>query len=127
MYILDTDVCIQYMKNEKEVVERIRKEQELHISVVTLAELFYGIYNSKNINKHKKALFDFLAGVSVIEINFFIADSFGKLKSDLRRKGRLVGDFDILIAVCALVYDSILITRNVRHYQDADNLKIQSV
>lgn len=127
MYLLDTDICIQFMKNEKEVVNTIRGLENIHISVVTLAELFYGIYNSKNLDKHKRTLTDFLTNIFILNTNFSIANYFGKIKSKLKNKGILIGDFDILNAAFALTYDLVLITRNLKHYNNIKGIKIKTI
>jgi len=115
------------MKNEQVIVNVIRKIKDPYISIITLSELFYGIYNSKNTKKHKKALVQFLSGVHTLDTNFPIANNFGKIKSKLRNKGTLVGDFDIINASFALTYDLILITRNTKHYKNIEGINIKTL
>ena len=50
------------------------------------------------------------------------ADRFGKIKADLRRKGEIIGDFDILIASVALTHDAILVTNNTAHFERISGL-----
>ena len=127
MYLLDTDICIQFMKNEGKVVSFIRRLDNPSISIITLAELFYGIYNLKNAEKHKKALADFLSGVSILNAEFSVANNFGRIKSILKNKGKLSGDFDILNAAFALTYGLTLITRNLSHYYNIEGVNAMSV
>lgn len=127
MYLIDTDICIQFMRNEKKVVDFIAKLDNLNISISTLAELFFGIYNSKNLEKHKKTLANFLSNISILNVDFSIANNFGKIKSKLKNKGTLVGDFDILNAAFALIYDFTLITRNIKHYKNIEEIKIKTI
>ncbi len=48
---------------------------------------------------------------------------FARIRGDLRQRGQLIGDPDILIATTALYYDLILLTRNKKHYQRIPLLK----
>ena len=127
MYLLDTDVCIQFMKKDEAVVNMVRAIKEINISVVTLAELFYGVYSSKNREKHMKSLGDFLSGVDILNAELPVAVNFGTIKSELRAKGKLAGDFDIMNGAFARAYGLTLITRNIRHYKPIRGIRIEPV
>ncbi len=127
MYLLDTYICIEFLRGDRLAIDFIKGLNEAHISVITLAELFYGIYNSKNLRKHKEALANFLTNASILNANFSVSNSFGKIKSELKNKGSFIGDFDIMNAAFALAYDFVLVTRNVKHYSKVDQLKIQTI
>ncbi len=127
MYLLDTDICIEFMRNEEKVVNEIKRLKDLHISIISLAELFYGIYNSKNLDKHKKNLVLFLQDISILESRFSVANNFGMIKSKLKKKGTLVGDFDILNGAFALTYGLTLITRNIKHYKNIEKIRIKTI
>jgi len=124
MYLIDTDICIQYMRKDKKVVDRISQLNDLNISIITLCELFYGIFNSKNTPKHKKTLANFLSNVFILNTDFSTAYSFGRIKSTLKNKGRFSGDFDMINAAFAQVYDLTIITRNIKHYDKIKGVKI---
>lgn len=127
MYLIDTDICIQFMRGEKKVVNFLVRLDNINISIVTLAELFFGIYNSKNMGKHKKTLSNFLSNVSILNVNFAVAHNFGKIKSKLKNTGTLIGDFDILNAAFVLTYDFTLITKNISHYEKVRRIKIKKI
>lgn len=127
MYLIDTDICIQFMRNEKNVVDLISRLDNINISIITLSELFFGIYNSKNVERHKKALADFLTNVSVLNVDFSVANNFGKIKAKLKNKGAFIGNFDMINAAFALIYDFVLITRNIKHYEKIEGIKIKTI
>jgi tRNA(fMet)-specific endonuclease VapC len=60
------------------------------------------------------------------EINEEAADLFGKIKTDLRRSGQMIEDFDILIASITLTYGGILVTNNVNHFKKIGGLNYES-
>ena len=49
---------------------------------------------------------------------------FARMRSELRRQGNLIPDFDLLIAATALEHDLILMTRNTRHFARIAGLRL---
>ena len=47
---------------------------------------------------------------------------FGQTRSELRRRGQLIPDLDLLIAATAVHHELILMTRNVRHFARVPDL-----
>jgi tRNA(fMet)-specific endonuclease VapC len=49
-YLLDTNICIYYMKGMHNLDKKFKsvKVENCYISEITLAELKYGVENSKN-------------------------------------------------------------------------------
>lgn len=127
MYVLDTDISIDYLKGNQEVVERILGISDIFLTPVTIAELFYGIYRSNKPEKHKAKLLNFLEGVYVLGIDIDVCEIFGKIKAKLMREGKITGDFDIMIASICIANNCHLITKNIKHYQGIEELKIESI
>lgn len=127
-YLLDTDWIIQSLKGIPIITEKIKKLREdgLSISIVSIAEIYEGIFGSKEPDKHEMIFKEFLTGVEVIEISEDMCKKFGELRNELRKKGELIGDFDLLIASAALVQNLTLVTGNVKHYERIKGLKIKS-
>jgi tRNA(fMet)-specific endonuclease VapC len=71
----------------------------LALSVVSLAELYEGVYHSRNPEGNEHALQDFLTDVEVIGLDDAVCKVFGRERGTLRKQGKAVGDFDLLIAV----------------------------
>ncbi|MDP7180336.1 MAG: type II toxin-antitoxin system VapC family toxin [Candidatus Woesearchaeota archaeon] len=127
MYLVDTDVCIDFMRGKEQVVRNLTRLPNIMISSITLAELFFGIYKSNNPTKHKKRLGNFLENVTMLDVTFPIAYNFGKIKSQLSKKGKLIGDFDIMNGSFALTYEMPIITNNVKHYNKIEGITIKSI
>ncbi|MBI4493912.1 MAG: type II toxin-antitoxin system VapC family toxin [Chloroflexi bacterium] len=49
---------------------------------------------------------------------------FARIRGQLRRSGRVVGDPDLLIAATALHHHLILVTRNLRDFSRIPDLKL---
>ncbi len=127
-YLVDTDWIIHGLHGkEKEVTKLLElKKEGLAISVISLAELYEGVYGSADPVSNERVLKDFLTGVTVLEINEEISKKFGEQRAKLRKQGKLIGDFDLLIASTSLCYNLTLLTYNINEFERVENLKIFS-
>jgi len=124
-YLLDTDVLVNHLRGK----ESLSSEILMHgaaISIITLAELLYGVYKSDNPDKSLRKLEEDLEllELPVENLNEVIVAEFGKIKTDLEIKGSRLEDFDLLIAACAITKGMTLVTRNVKHFQRISGLKL---
>lgn len=69
----------------------------------------------------------FLDGITVMPIDEEVCDLFGRERGKLRQQGRLIGDFDLLIAATCLRYDLTVCTNNRRHFEVVEGVRIVSV
>ena len=127
-YLIDTDWVIHYLNGHKGIMEKLEslKEEGLAISVISLAELYEGVYYSTKPDADEAALNDFLTDISIFGIENEICKLFGKERGKLRKAKKMVGDFDLLIASTCLYYDLTLLTNNKKHYKMVDALKLLS-
>ncbi|MDI6763472.1 MAG: type II toxin-antitoxin system VapC family toxin [Thermodesulfobacteriota bacterium] len=128
-YLIDTDWIIHYLNGSRNIVAKLRSLEKdgLTISVISLAELYEGIYYSTNPDGNERALNDFLSGVSVIGVEDVICRLFGKERGRLRQAKKMIGDFDLLIASTCLHHNLTLLTNNRKHYKMVEGLKILSL
>jgi tRNA(fMet)-specific endonuclease VapC len=61
-YLLDTNICIYFIKGQFELNKKIAEvgEQNCFISEITVAELKYGVENSKTIEVMRKIVEAFI-------------------------------------------------------------------
>jgi predicted nucleic acid-binding protein len=84
-------------------------------SVISVAELYEGIHGSMDYEESLKVLEDFLEGVSIINLDMEVCNIFGRERNKLRKTGKIIGDFDLLIASICLRHKLILLTNNKDH------------
>lgn len=127
-YLLDTDWIINALNGRQPVAEKIKglRNEGLTISMISVAEIYEGIFGSRNPEKHETDFKNFLTGVTVLEITEDVCKKFGEIRNNLRKKGQLIGEFDLLIASSALVNNLTLLTGNVKHYERIGGLKTKS-
>lgn len=129
IYIFDTDTSIYWLKGKEQIRSKVLQvgPDNLRITIVTLAELNFGAYNSQRQDQNLNHLRDFFTKVRVLHLNEEAADKFGQVKAALRRSGEIIEDFDILIAAITLVQqDAILVTNNTNHFQRIPGLRFEN-
>ena len=128
MYLLDTNTCI-FLKNKKpeHVLDRLRSaiEDGVFLSSVSVAEMQFGVYSSRNIEKNRIALTEFCAPFDILDFDDCDAEEFGKIRSDLKRRGKIIGPYDMLIAAQALTRDLILVTNNTDAFSGVSGLRLE--
>ena len=126
-YMLDTNICIFLKKNRTDVVNMYKQNDPLGIAVssIALSELLFGVYNSANFTHNSENLLRFLLGIEVIAYGGNAAAENGKIRADLRRKGNLIGEMDMLIAAHAKAENLILVTNNTREFERVKELTIE--
>lgn len=127
-YLLDTDTCIYWLRNRQSVRERVREVgwNQITICVITVAELYYGAYNSARVTENLARAEFFIHNLPVLPLNDIGLRRFGELKAELRRIGQPIADFDLLIASVALAAGYILVTNNTRHYERITGLQLEN-
>lgn len=127
-YILDTDICIYWLKGKEELRKKVEQigTDNLKITIITLAELKYGAYNSQKVQENLQKIKNFLAKVKVLQLDNAAAKYFGKIKSELRKNGKLIEDFDILIGSIVLSHGGVLVTNNIEHFKRISGLNYEN-
>ncbi len=127
-YLIDADWVINHLRGSERVSGKLEELAAwgLALSIVSLAELYEGIYRSTNPEKAEESLNRFLTAVTVLGINGAICRTFGRERARLRKEGQLIGDFDLLIASTCLHHDLILLTGNVREFKRVEGIKLLS-
>ena len=127
MYVLDTDIAVEYLRGNETVVERLWKLSEIGMTMITVAELFYGVCRSQNTKKHEAKLKDMIDGANLLGIDELSCRVFGAMKAKVNEKGKSVDDFDVMIASICIANDCTLITRNLRHFKEFEGLRIETI
>lgn len=126
MRILDTDVCIEILRGNRQVIRRHRETADTVATTwVTAAELFYGASRSTAPDHNRHLTGRLLTILDIVGLDRPAVEKFGDLKFDLEAAGRRLADFDLLIAATALSHGAILVTGNRRHYDRVADLQLE--
>jgi|ERR1043165_3261910 tRNA(fMet)-specific endonuclease VapC len=90
----------------------------------TVAELLVGVERSRDAEREARRVAAALTGLDILEFDQAGAASFARIKADLLRTGRPVGDLDILIGATALAHGETMVTRNSRDFDGMPGLRV---
>ena len=125
-YLLDTNVCIELLRGDKEVRKHIEEvgPQNCRISEITVAELYYGASKSTRSFEKKQDIRFLLELFDLVLISPALSE-YGEIKSFLEEKGSRLDEFDLLIGATALEGGFILVTNNTAHLSRIPGLKLE--
>lgn len=130
-YMVDTNILSEVVrkKPDAKVLARLRgtPAESVYTSAVCVMELRYG---SSRHPRHRdlwaRIERDVIARVQVIPIGVREAERAGIVLAALSSAGVPIGIEDTLIGSSALVHDMTLVTRNVRHFNRIEGLRVES-
>ena len=124
-YLLDTDICIELIKHNERVLDKVEAvgEENCFVTDITIAELFFGAA--------KSARPDHFDDVDNILQSFDLKPLlpslrlYGENKALLEDQGRMIGEFDLLIGSCAVYHNLIMVTSNLKHFNHIPNIQLE--
>jgi tRNA(fMet)-specific endonuclease VapC len=129
MVCLDTAFLADlFRKNpaaEKKLEELVAARKEISITVMTVAELYYGAYKSSRLEEEKAKVEQIKRRFLILEMNESGAQKFGELLSVLEKSGKKISDRDVLIAAIAISKgESTIVTRNEKDFSRISELSV---
>jgi len=128
VYLLDTNICIFLIKKKNPIlIEKLKKyyNRGIFISSLTLAELEFGVENSDHKEKNRLSLIEFLTIFEILNFEQKDTQSYGMIKSDLRKSGKIIGAIDELLAAQAISRNLIFVTNKTKEFERINNLRIE--
>ena len=98
-HLIDTDWVIHHLNGHAAIQQRLQDLQPegLGLSVVALAEVYEGVFYSRNPAQSERGLNDFLQSVTIVGIDEATTKIFGRERGRLRAAGMLIGDMEICL------------------------------
>ncbi|MCD8091589.1 MAG: type II toxin-antitoxin system VapC family toxin [Bacteroides sp.] len=126
-YLLDTNICIFFLQGKYDVSARIEEigRKNCYISEITVGELLYGAACSNKKEKHLAQVKELISLFVVLPI-YPILPLFADSKAELRKQGKLIDDFDLLIGATAVANKMVLVSENVKHLSRIPNIKTEN-
>ena len=127
--ILDTSFIIDLMRNDQESIKKIAglKKTSTNLMSTTLSvfEIWQGIEDLESEEKKDKIV-KFLSSIGFLTLDVASAKKAGTIYAKLRRNGIDIGAVDSLIGAIALLHNQTILTRNVKHFNRIEDLKVES-
>ncbi|HUO10954.1 MAG TPA: type II toxin-antitoxin system VapC family toxin [Phycisphaerae bacterium] len=125
-FVIDTDTCSAYLKaNRAASAKFMQYAGGLHISTLSVSELFAWVDRANSPPKRREKLLELLDGMYILPLDFTLARYAGTLRAGLLDEGVVVPHIDLLIGATSLYHNFTLVTHNVRDYALIPNLRIQ--
>ena len=126
-YMLDTNLCIRVLRDRPpELRERFNSEAEsLCISTIVFYELLYGAEKSARPEHNRREVEQFAARLELLAFDSEAAAHAGNIRSDLERKGQVIGGYDLLIAGHARSRGLIVVTGNLKEFRCVEGLRCE--
>ena len=126
-YLLDTNICIYFFKGKFDLATKIEKIgiENCAISEITLAELTFGAENSARPKENLAIIDQFVEFVTILPILDAIP-LYAKEKARLRKSGKMISDFDLLIGCTAIANNLIMVTENTREFERIKGITIEN-
>jgi tRNA(fMet)-specific endonuclease VapC len=126
--MLDTDITSYIFAHRAEKARRrflALSPADVGISAITAGELAFG----RQINpseRNRRAVERALEAVVIVPFDHAAAQVYGEVRSDLQRRGVLIGPHDMLIAAHAISLDIPLATNNLREFRRVPGLRVEN-
>lgn len=131
-YLLDTNILIDFLNEVPSVVEKIILvgTRQCCISVISLHELYYGAQLARE--KKEEYYYKELEKINTLLEYFKVltlktnGEEYAHIKYALRKKGKPVDEFDMLIAAHAVSEGLTVVTDNLKHFQNMPDVKVEN-
>ncbi|MGD0898612.1 MAG: type II toxin-antitoxin system VapC family toxin [Thermoguttaceae bacterium] len=137
MYLLDTDILSLLHLGHARVgrhKERVDPHRVVGTTIVTKVQILRARYDfvlkaadGEELLRAQHWLYrseSLLSQITIVPLSDDAATEFDRLRRDARL--RKIGRADLLIACIALANRATLVTRNLRHFQQVPNLKLEN-
>ena len=124
-YLLDTNVVIDILRNDRIVEKRYRLETLKRSNIFTCPIVYYEVVRGFKIVRAARRLKDFLNLCEkwiMLPFDMRVTEKAIDIYAQLH-KGQMIEDNDIYIAAIAMVNNCTLVTANVRHFSRVEGLR----
>lgn len=128
-YLVDTDWIVHALHGNRAIIRRLEELtiEGVGISIISVAELYQGVFYSNDPHENELRLEEFLSGYDVIHLDDDICREFARARGRLKSIGTPIADMDLFIGCTALRHDLVLLSNNRRHFQRLEGLNVISV
>jgi tRNA(fMet)-specific endonuclease VapC len=120
LHMLDTDTASYLIKGKSTAIETKLTTlipSMVCISVMTRAELLYGLKRLPSDHRLHLAVRQFIKIIRILPWDVESADWYAEIRHQLVRSGQPIGEMDMMIAAHSLSAGAVLVTNNIRHYE----------
>lgn len=127
MVCVDSDVLINFLRNDRKTVsliENLKSEEKILLTTsINSFELLKGIPAFSKVDK--VIVSEFLNNFKILDFNLESSRKAAEIFSKLKAEGNTIDIADIMIASIVITNGETLLTGNVRHFERINELKLR--
>ena len=127
-YLLDTCTISYFIRGDANAMANLKNcaPHLIHVSSISIMEIEYGLLlNPIYGSKIRSIISKFLDNVCILPYAANDAFISATLRAGLKKNGRPVGAYDLLLAGTAINHNLILVTSNTKEFSHIPSLKLQ--
>ncbi len=125
MIVVDTDVIIDFFRDISPAVNvfaELISSGKAALTSISVFELYAGIEGAKRLRQIETLVQE----ITVLPLNVIEAAMGGRIYTQLKSRGKLIGTHDILIAAICIANDLPLYTKNIAHFSEIKDIRLLS-
>lgn len=132
MILLDTNICIAALKNDRRVLTHLLKHSgRLYLPTMVSAELWFGVEKlarlGRNVDAARERIAEFHDRIDgILDITEKTIVEYAKLRAHLEVKGTPISPNDTWIAAQAIAEDALLVSANTKEFARVPELRLQN-
>jgi tRNA(fMet)-specific endonuclease VapC len=129
-YLIDTNIWIYYLKRPFSTVRTRLAEHPINdiaVCSVVLAELLHGARKYEDCVTRESILQTTLSPFNNLDFDLAAARHYADIRHDLKQRGLIIGNNDLMIAAIALANDLTVVTHNVDEFKRVHGLRIEDL
>ena len=123
MIVADSDVLIDFLRGHGDSARRIAIEIGSG-ALATTAVTAFEIRSGARTARQREAVESLLDAMTILPFGPDEARIASEVRQRVERQGRPIGMADYMIAAICLSRDAILLTRNVKHFERVEGLRL---
>ena len=125
LIVVDTDVIIDFFRDispAASVFSELISLEKAAMAAISVFELYAGVEGAKRLRQIETLVQE----LTILPLNAIEAAIGGRIYTQLKSRGKLVGTHDILIAAICIANDLSLYTKNNAHFSEIKNIRLLS-
>jgi tRNA(fMet)-specific endonuclease VapC len=125
MIVADSDVLIDYLRGRGDFARRVELELQSRWFATTAITAFE-LRSGARTPRQKNAVGTLLEAMTVLPFGIEEARIAAEIRLDVESRGQPIGMADYMIAAVCIATDSVLLTRNRKHFERVKDLKLSA-